>query len=105
MAVKYITSQSYLDDDTVESKRANKDYEVAVSPSFFVDGQEFRVVLDGHHSFSAAIADGVSPDFLEMDSTDNDAIEWLKKGDVDTFLEIVYVDTQYFDIYTGVCAF
>ncbi len=57
-----ISSQRFLDDEIVEAKRAAEDYTVAVA-QVVVDGVEYQVVVDGHHSMAAAKADGVAVDF------------------------------------------
>lgn len=53
-----ISSQDFLDDEIVEAKRENGDYSVKISPQFEIDGEKFRVVIDGHHAFAAALKNG-----------------------------------------------
>ncbi len=100
-AMKTISSQRYIDEKIVSEKIAAKDFEVAVSPSFEVDGETFRVVLDGHHSLEAARQAGVSPTYTEYTATEHDAIGLLDAGDVETFLEVVHMGDDYYDIETG----
>jgi len=96
-----ISSQRYIDEEIVESKRANEDYEVFVSPAFEVDGQTVRVVLDGHHSLAAALENGEEPTFTEYDSTDHDAICLLESGDVEGFLQATHMGDDYYNVDTG----
>jgi hypothetical protein len=96
-----ISSQRYRDDQTVQAKAKNKDYMVCVSPIFEIDGMTVRVVLDGHHSLQAAILDGVVPEYYEQDSRDNDVIALLGRGEIDTFLQLTRMDSDWYDIKTG----
>jgi len=100
-----ISSQGYLDDDTVDQKSANKDYHVQVSPEFEVDGDNYRVITDGHHSLSAAIQDGVTPNFHEQSSRENDHIAALEKGDVDLFLQQTHQGDDWRNRVTGKSVF
>jgi hypothetical protein len=96
-----ITSQSHRDEETVEAKRAAKDYEVTLSPEFEIDGETYQVIIDGHHSFEAARLDGVEPEFRVATSQDHDAIGMIERGEIDQFLEAVYHGEDYRDAYTG----
>lgn len=96
-----ISAQRYRDEDTVEAKRAARDYVVAVSPEFEIDGETYCVVMDGHHSLAAAIADGVEPEYVEQTATDNDTICVLERGDIDDFLVMHRIDSDYYDVSTG----
>jgi uncharacterized ParB-like nuclease family protein len=61
-----ISSQRFLDENTVEQKQADEDYTVQYA-LVEVEGQEYMVVVDGHHSLAAAIRDGVEPDLEECE--------------------------------------
>ena len=98
--MRLITSQHYLDDEIVQAKREAQDYEVLVSPELEVDGDTYRVVIDGHHSLAAAMADGVDPVLVEASVTDHDAVGLLEDGDVETFLEALWMDGEYIDAVT-----
>lgn len=89
--MKLITSQHYLNEDIVAEKIADEDFEVQVSPTFEIDGEEYAVILDGTHSYYAAMQAGVDPVIIEQDATDNDNIAWLDLGDVETFLEVAHM--------------
>lgn len=93
-----ISSQRHLDDEIVEAKRAAKDYAVTLGKVITVDGVDYQVVIDGHHSLAAAKADGVEPVYRVATATecDREAIE-----DVQQYLEAHWMDGDYYDVETG----
>ena len=95
-----ISSQHHLDDEIVEAKRVDRDYEVMLSPAFEIDGLTVQVVLDGHHSLAAAKADGVDADYIVANATDHDAVT-LIDSDPRLFLEAVWADGDYYDVING----
>ena len=95
-----ITSQHFLDDEIIAQKISARDFTVFVSPEFEVNGIAYRVLLDGNHSFAAALEAGVEPEIIEQSATDNDAIGLLDAGDIETFLEVVYMDGEYVNALT-----
>lgn len=98
-----ISSQHYLDDDIVVAKLAARDFEVQVSPVFEAGGVSVRVVLDGHHSLAAARLAGEAPEFVTADATTNDKVALLDRGEIDDFLELAWIDGDYYDIDTREC--
>lgn len=98
-----ISSQEYLDDDIVQQKREAKDYEVMVSPEFKFNGRTVQVVLDGHHSYAAAIADGVEPEITVATPREDDRVAILEEGEgrgsrkrrIDDFLTATYTDSRW----------
>jgi hypothetical protein len=96
-----ITSQNYLDGTTVSAKLAAGDFGVSVSPIFALDGIEYQVVLDGHHSLAAALTAGVAPDITVLSSADHDAVAVLERGDIEDFLAVVHMGADYRDAVTG----
>lgn len=62
-----ISSQRFLDESIVEQKQASEDYTVQFA-LVEVEGQEYMVVVDGHHSLAAAILDDVEPELEECDA-------------------------------------
>lgn len=90
-----ITSQDYIDTDTVAAKIAAGDFEVQVSPEFEIDGQCFRVLMDGHHSLAAAIEAGAAVSILERTASDDDRIALLDNDDIDGFLAACWMDGEY----------
>lgn len=99
--MKTISSQRYINDDIVAEKISAVDFEVMVSPSFEIDGEIYRVVLDGHHSLFAAKSAGADPVFFEADSTDHDAVSLITNGDVEGFLSAVHMGDDYYDTDNG----
>ena len=96
-----ISSQRHLDDAIVSAKLASADYTVSVSPAFEIDGETYRVVLDGHHSLAAAKLAGVDADFVEYDARDHDAVALIDAGDFEGFLAATYIDSDYYNVETG----
>ena len=96
-----ISSQRYIDPAIVAAKQTNRDYAVTLSPAFSVDGETYQVVMDGHHSLAAALADGVDPEYAVADASDSDRVALLVAGEIDDFLEICRMDSDWYDISTG----
>jgi len=99
--MKTISSQRHIDNNTVQAKRDAKDYEVKVSPEFDVCGERMRVIIDGHHSYAAAVADGVAPVYVTATKQDDNRIGILDSGDVDGYLVASWHDADYYDVQTG----
>lgn len=97
-----ISSQRYIDSLIVESKRAAADYTVLVSPAFCVGGRLYRVLVDGHHSYRAAIMDGAEVEMIECTMAEDDSTG-LIESDIDTYLEIkrLHGDSDFYDVSTG----
>lgn len=95
MLSNIITSQDYINDEIVAEKIAAEDFEIQVSPEFEVDGETFRVLLDGHHSLAAAIEAGVDPIIIEQNASDNDKISMIESGDIESFLQACWMDGEY----------
>lgn len=93
-----ISSQEYRNEDTVAEKIATNDYVVSVSREFEVGGVTYRAVVDGHHSYEAAIRTGNCPEFEEVE-TEYDSM--LDAGDVEAFLAEIYIDCYWYNIETG----
>ncbi|TWD58117.1 hypothetical protein FB480_101872 [Agrobacterium vitis] len=96
-----ISAQEFRDEAVVAEKIANQDFTVFLSPVFEIDGEEYQVVLDGHHSYQAAIEAGVEPDFEVQTATQNDTIGLLNAGNIEDFLTANVVDSEYRHIATG----
>lgn len=97
-----ISSQRFTDENIVAEKIENEDFEVMLSPEFVIDGETFQVVLDGHHSFAAAKAVGITPDFWTADGGDHDAISILENcGETEDFLLATHMGDDYYNIETG----
>lgn len=96
-----ITSQEFRDEAIVAEKIANQDFAVFLSPVFEIGGEEYQVILDGHHSYAAAIAAGVSPDFEVQTARDNDTIGLLDAGNIEDFLSANVIDGEFRHAATG----
>ena len=96
-----ISSQRYIDNDIVAGKIANEDFEVLVSPEFEIDGERYQVVLDGHHSYAAAVESGNDAVFEIATASTNDSIAVLENLGADDFLDVVHMGDDYYDIETG----
>ena len=92
-----ISSQDYICDKIVAEKMATKDFTVFVSPEMTMEGVAFQVLIDGHHSYAAAIKAGVSPVIVELTSSDHDAIGLP----VEDFLQVLHMGSDYKDVATG----
>jgi hypothetical protein len=99
--MKLISSQRTRDETIVAEKRETRDYGVSVSPIFKLFGEDCRLVLDGHHSYEAAILDGVKPIIVELDASDDDRVALLNDGNLEDFLEATRIDSDLYDIETG----
>jgi hypothetical protein len=96
-----ISAQEYRNEATVAEKLAAADFTVFLSPVFEIDGEEYQVVLDGHHSYEAAVQAGVEPEFEIQSVRDNDTLALLEEGRVEDFLELHIIDGEYRHIATG----
>ena len=92
-----ISSQRYRNPEIVEAKRQSGDYEVSLV-SIEIDGVEYDVVVDGHHSLSAAITDGVEPDWTYVGGELQAEADNMSAED---FLAAHYNDSDYYDVATG----
>lgn len=74
-----ITAQDYLNGEIVSDKVAAGDYVVGVIEIDY-DDDRFLVVIDGNHSFEAAISTGNDPVFevvdYAQDEADGHGAEW-----------------------------
>lgn len=92
-----ISSQRHLDRSRVAAKIKNRDFDVAVTPRFMLDGQKVRAIQDGHHALEAAIRSGNMPNFIENTAQQNDRIGLLTSGKIDDFLEAAYHDSPWYN--------
>jgi hypothetical protein len=96
-----ISSQRYREEAIVDAKIAASDYVCTVSPIIEIDGESYRVMIDGHHSHSAAVRAGVDPVYVEADEQTSDVVSLLASGDVDGALDAWWIDDDWYDINTG----
>jgi hypothetical protein len=95
-----ISSQRFVDDEILSQKIATQDFTVQLSPVFTIDGEEYQVVMDGHHSYHAALEAGVEPTYYEQTASENDRIALLDEN-VNLFLEACYHEDDWYDIKEG----
>ena len=97
MKTMVISSQRFLDEAIVAAKQSAEDYEVQLV-TVVVDGAEYAVVVDGHHSLEAARRDGVEPDDvyvggeIQAEADTMSAEDWLLQH---------HMGDDYFDVATG----
>ena len=103
--MKLISSQKYLNDEIVQTKIDNADFAVSVSPMFIIDGVDYQVILDGHHSYHAAIQAGFEPEFIVQTILENDSIQLLIDDNIEDFLTVNYIDSDYYYVATGISVF
>ena len=98
----YISSQRYLDWDVVEEKREAADY-AASYYDIVVDGQEYSVVVDGHHSLAAAKEDEVSPEWSLVEREISSEYDYvIAEFGIEAWLEEHFMDSAWYDVHTGV---
>ena len=97
----FITSQRFIDDETVEAKREAGDYVVTVTPEFEVDGVVMQAIIDGHHSLAAARADDVEPEYVVATAQDDDRVGLILDGRIEDYLEASFMDSDWYDVETG----
>ena len=91
-----ISSQKYLDEETVDAKLAASDFIVHVA-TIEHDGETYQIVVDGHHSLAAAQEAGVSPEFVESSYNYQGEVDCLG---FDGFLEAHFIDSAWYDVET-----
>lgn len=96
-----ITAQGYRDEEIIAAKIADRDFVVFLSPVFAVEGEEYQVVVDGHHSYEAAKLAGVEPEYIVQTTRENDTIAMLENGAVEDFLVTHRIDSDYRYLETG----
>lgn len=92
--MKMISSQRYRDEKIVEEKRASRDYTVSVVT---VDALGVSVIIDGHHSLSAALYDGVEPQLVECTCSEMLPCD----SDIESWLASHWIDSDWHDPITG----
>lgn len=94
-----ISSQKYIDEATVQEKINNNDYAVTLASITDNAGNEYDVVVDGHHSYEAAIRTGNNPVYEYSDYDYQSEVDCIG---FDAFLESKWIDSDWYDIETGV---
>ena len=94
--MKTISSQRYRDPAIVAKKSAAQDY-TAYYVEVEIDGEDFRVVVDGHHSLEAAKQDGAEVDWEHLVELQPSEAPQA----VQDFLIQHWMDSDYYDVDTG----
>ncbi len=101
---KFISSQRHLDPDIVEEKKNNRDFNVNYI-TFEYEGEIINVIVDGHHSLAAAKEMGEKPVFMESEPAKKEYANYINGTEKDKtdLMNILYVDSDWYDIATGGC--
>jgi len=91
-----ISSQKYLDEDIVLRKIENEDFSVQYI-NVEIEGKDYRIVVDGHHSIEAAKRAGKKVDWEYSEVMQNE----YKNLEVSDIMEKLYMDSDWYDIKTG----
>ena len=95
--MQYISSQRFLDDHIVEEKKAAlagiESVTIPCSYVGIIDGIEYAMVVDKHHTMAAAKLLGI-PVFFKVGHDSENLIG-------DDLLVARYIDSDYYDIETG----
>ena len=96
-----ISSQRYLDDDVVSSKRIAGDFTV-----YTYEVGDWTVIVDGHHSLAAARLDGAEPAYrpVSRDLAAEYDHQVLAMG-IDGWLEAHQSDSDWYYVDTGCLVF
>jgi len=93
-----LSSQRYLNELTVEEKKLELSGADSVSiPCSYVgiiDGEEYAIIADGHHTLSAAKELGIKAIYNIQDDPER------LRGD--ELLEARYIDSAYYNVETGI---
>lgn len=91
--MKVITSQSYIDPEIVEAKKAqlagaeSVDLIVWTTNLTDLDGEEVCILSDGHHTYAAACELGIEVNFCETEHPEG--------IDGETLLDAAWMDGEY----------
>ncbi len=100
-----ISSQRHLDLDIVAAKLIAQDFTVTLSPEFEYDGMELQMVLDGQHSYAAAVELGVAPTYIIANSLMDDSLIGTENAvigcEAEEYLERHYIDSDWYKIESG----
>ena len=97
-----ISAQRYLDGKIVAAKRVARDY-VAYRVQVTYEGETLYVMVDGHHSLSAARADGQPVVWEVPEAIQIEANGVCQVGDtaVGDWLAQLQGDAEWYDVNTG----
>lgn len=90
--MRYISSQTYRDRAIINARIQTREYGTVSVVSLPELGDDVAVVLDGHHSLCAALANGETPEVVEV--TDADSLRG-RHDDLDAWLLRHIIDGDY----------
>lgn len=94
--MKYISSQHFLDESIVEEKmdqlaKSNvESVEIPCTYVGFIDGEEYAIVVDHHHTLAAARMLGIPYTYVVYDDPEGLTGE--------SVLEVRWIDGEYYDV-------
>lgn len=98
---KLISSQRYLDKEKVADRALRfKRFIVSVYP-IVLRGQQYTILMDGHHNYAAAKLAGVEPDFRLIGKKVMKIIGELSEHERQGFFINNITDSNYYFVETG----
>jgi len=101
-----ISSQHYIDFDTVDEKIAeieNKNtVEIPVVFAGEIDDEKYYIMIDGHHTYQAAKEIGIE---IKFDEKERSEYNISKDATLAEVLEQNWLDGDWYDVETGNIAF
>lgn len=96
-----ISSQRYLDKEKVADRAMRfKRFIVSVYP-VILRGQQYTILMDGHHNYAAAKLAGVEPDFRPIGKKVMKIISGLSERDRQALFINNVTDSDYYYVETG----
>lgn len=96
-----ISSQRYLDKEKVADRAMRfKRFIVSVYP-VVLRGQQYTILMDGHHNYAAAKLAGVEPDFRPIGKKVMKIISSLSEHEREAFFINNVTDSDYYYVETG----
>lgn len=98
---KLISSQRYLDQEKVADRAIRfKRFIVSVYP-IVLRGQQYTILMDGHHNYAAANIAGVGPDYRQIGKKVLRIIDGMSEREREAFFINNLTDSDYYFVETG----
>ncbi|EAA8256808.1 TPA: chromosome partitioning protein ParB [Escherichia coli] len=98
---KLISSQRYLDKAKVAERAIRfKRFIVSVYP-VILRGQQYTILMDGHHNYAAAMLAGVDPDYRPIGKKVMKIISTLSEQEREAFFINNVTDSDYYFVENG----
>jgi len=98
---KLISSQRYLDQEKVADRAIRfKRFIVSVYP-IVLRGQQYTILMDGHHNYAAANIAGVEPDYRQIGKKVLRIIGGMSEREREAFFINNLTDSDYYSVETG----